>query len=70
MSASAALRPLTEALSRIGAVTLFFGQVLAAIPGSLARPRLIALQIYNCGARSLIIIMLCGLFVGMALGLQ
>ena len=27
-------------------------------------------QIYNCGARSLVIIMLCGLFVGMVLGLQ
>ena len=27
-------------------------------------------QVYNSGARSLIIIMLCGLFVGMALGLQ
>jgi phospholipid/cholesterol/gamma-HCH transport system permease protein len=27
-------------------------------------------QVYNAGARSLIIIMLCGLFVGMVLGLQ
>jgi phospholipid/cholesterol/gamma-HCH transport system permease protein len=27
-------------------------------------------QIYNAGARSLVIIMLCGLFVGMVLGLQ
>jgi phospholipid/cholesterol/gamma-HCH transport system permease protein len=37
---------------------------------ALARPRLIIHQIYNAGARSLIIIMLCGLFVGMVLGLQ
>jgi phospholipid/cholesterol/gamma-HCH transport system permease protein len=59
-----------DALRRIGAVALFFGRILAAVPASLARPRLIALQIYNCGARSIVIIMLCGLFVGMALGLQ
>ena len=37
---------------------------------ALARPRLIVAQIYNAGARSLVIIMLCGLFVGMVLGLQ
>ena len=55
---------------RIGAVTLFLGQVLAACVPALARPRLIVDQIYNCGARSLVIIMLCGLFVGMVLGLQ
>ena len=35
-----------------------------------ARPRLIVHQIYNAGARSLIIVMLSGLFVGMVLGLQ
>jgi phospholipid/cholesterol/gamma-HCH transport system permease protein len=37
---------------------------------ALSRPRLLIEQIYNAGARSLIIIMLCGLFVGMVLGLQ
>jgi phospholipid/cholesterol/gamma-HCH transport system permease protein len=36
----------------------------------LRRPGLIVRQVYNSGARSLIIIMLCGLFVGMVLGLQ
>jgi phospholipid/cholesterol/gamma-HCH transport system permease protein len=35
-----------------------------------AQPRAIVHQVYNAGARSLIIIMLCGLFVGMVLGLQ
>jgi len=40
-----------------------------AIP-SLSHPRLLVAQIYNTGARSLIIVMLCGLFVGMVLGLQ
>jgi phospholipid/cholesterol/gamma-HCH transport system permease protein len=37
---------------------------------ALGRPRLLVLQIYNAGARSLIIIMMAGLFVGMVLGLQ
>ena len=50
--------------------TLFFGRLLAQCGPALARPRLIVHQIYNAGARSLIIIMLSGLFVGMVLGLQ
>lgn len=58
------------ALSRVGAVALFFLQVLGACIPALRRPGLIVRQVYNCGARSLIIIMLCGLFVGMVLGLQ
>ena len=37
---------------------------------ALARPRLVVQQIYNAGARSLIIVMLSGFFVGMVLGLQ
>ena len=61
---------LTGALRRIGAVGVFFGAVLVQCVPALARPRLIVHQIYNAGARSLIIIMLCGLFVGMVLGLQ
>lgn len=61
---------ITETLSKLGKVTLFLGQVLRASAPALLRPRLIAQQVYNCGARSLVIIMLCGLFVGMVLGLQ
>jgi phospholipid/cholesterol/gamma-HCH transport system permease protein len=49
---------------------LFLLRVLAHCGPALARPRLIVHQIYNAGARSLIIVMLCGLFVGMVLGLQ
>jgi phospholipid/cholesterol/gamma-HCH transport system permease protein len=56
-------------LRSIGQVGLFFLALLGASAQSLARPRLIVHQIYNAGARSLIIIMLCALFVGMALGL-
>jgi phospholipid/cholesterol/gamma-HCH transport system permease protein len=55
---------------RFGSVTIFFVQLLIQCVPSLGRPRLLVLQIYNAGARSLIIIMLSGLFVGMVLGLQ
>jgi phospholipid/cholesterol/gamma-HCH transport system permease protein len=57
-------------LARIGRVTLFLGRVLGQAIPSLDHPRLLVQQIYNAGARSLIIVMLCGLFVGMVLGLQ
>ena len=59
-----------SALRRIGRVGLFFLRVLSHIPAAGAQSRAIVHQIYNAGARSLIIIMLCGLFVGMVLGLQ
>ncbi len=59
-----------SSLRRIGAVGVFFAQLLGHCGPALAKPGLIVQQIYNSGARSLIIIMLCGLFVGMVLGLQ
>jgi phospholipid/cholesterol/gamma-HCH transport system permease protein len=59
-----------EGVRRLGAVMIFLGQLLMQCLPSLARPRLLVYQIYNAGARSLIIIMLSGLFVGMVLGLQ
>ncbi len=68
MSASA--DTLLAPIRRVGAVAVFFGQLLAQAGPALARPRLVVHQVYNAGARSLIIIMLCGLFVGMVLGLQ
>jgi phospholipid/cholesterol/gamma-HCH transport system permease protein len=58
------------ALRRVGSIVVFLANVLWQVPAALLRPRLIVHQIYNAGARSLIIIMLCGLFVGMVLGLQ
>jgi ABC-type transporter Mla maintaining outer membrane lipid asymmetry permease subunit MlaE len=61
---------LLSALRKLGAVALFFLQLLGQCAPALARPRLVVQQIYNSGARSLIIIMLSGLFVGMVLGLQ
>jgi phospholipid/cholesterol/gamma-HCH transport system permease protein len=57
-------------LERLGALTRFAGRVAAASPAALLRPRLIVEQVYNTGALSLVIIMTCGLFVGMVLALQ
>src|SRR5580692_5235962 len=61
---------LLQGVQRMGATALFLVRLLAQCLPALARPRLIVNQIYNTGARSLIIIMLSGLFVGMVLGLQ
>ena len=41
-------------------MALFLGRLLVQCLPALARPRLIIAQVYNTGARSLIIIMLCG----------
>ena len=60
---------MTAALQHIGAVVLFLLRVLAVLPAALRRPGPVIRQIYNTGARSLIIIMLCGLVVGMIMGL-
>jgi phospholipid/cholesterol/gamma-HCH transport system permease protein len=59
-----------DAVRRVGDVTLFLLRTLLASVPALIRPGLIARQVYNTGARSLVIIMLSGLFVGMVLGLQ
>ena len=61
---------LLEGVRRLGSGAIFFIQLLVACVPACGRPRLLAHQIYNAGARSLIIIMLAGLFVGMVLGLQ
>jgi phospholipid/cholesterol/gamma-HCH transport system permease protein len=62
--------PLLGAISKAGSVALFLGRIAAQSIPAFGRPVLIVKQIYNAGARSLVIIMLCGLFVGMVLGLQ
>lgn len=59
-----------EGLRKTGVTGIFLGRLLLACIPALARPRLITAQIFNSGARSLIIIMLSGLFTGMVLGLQ
>ena len=61
---------LAEALAQIGACGLFLLQILAAVPHSLRYFRETVRQVYFIGAMSLVIIMTCGLFIGMVLGLQ
>lgn len=63
-------RALRQLLETLGAVTLFLGRLIAYTPATLLRFDLVVQQVYNAGALSLVIIMLCGLFVGMVLGLQ
>jgi phospholipid/cholesterol/gamma-HCH transport system permease protein len=69
MTAATFRWPLTG-LSRAGQVSLFLWRILGQCLPALRAPRHIVQQVYNAGARSLIIVMLCGLFVGMVLGLQ
>ena len=57
------------AVRRIGSISLFLVAILARIGPALGKPGLIVRQIYNAGARSLVIVMLSGMFVGMVLGL-
>jgi phospholipid/cholesterol/gamma-HCH transport system permease protein len=61
---------LSEGIAQIGACALFGLQVIAAIPRSLKHIVETIRQIWFVGAMSLTIIMTCGLFVGMVLGLQ
>jgi phospholipid/cholesterol/gamma-HCH transport system permease protein len=64
------LGSLVRFLERLGGLSRFTLSVLWQCPAALLRPRLVVEQIYNAGALSLVIIMTCGLFVGMVLGLQ
>ena len=57
-------------LERAGRLARFTLQLLLIAPAGLLRVRPIIEQVYNTGALSLVIIMTCGLFVGMVLGLQ
>jgi len=61
--------PIVEGIRKFGVTGIFLARLLAACVAALARPRLIIAQVFNAGARSLIIIMLSGLFTGMVLGL-
>jgi phospholipid/cholesterol/gamma-HCH transport system permease protein len=61
----------TEFVRTFGALQLFFIRLLANVPSIVAkRGGLVIKQVYNAGALSLVIIMVCGLFVGGVLGLQ
>ena len=69
MSSGARSGSIFEGLRKTGVTGIFFARLLVACGAALARPRLIIAQIFNAGGRSLIIIMLSGLFTGMVLGL-
>jgi phospholipid/cholesterol/gamma-HCH transport system permease protein len=56
-------------LAHIGRIAIFFAEMVVQCGRVLARPNLVIYQIYNAGGRSLVIIMLSGLFTGMVLAL-
>ncbi|HUR42210.1 MAG TPA: lipid asymmetry maintenance ABC transporter permease subunit MlaE [Verrucomicrobiae bacterium] len=60
----------TDFLRGAGRANIFLGSVLAAVPQALARPRLVAQQVYAVGVLSLVIIVVSGTFIGMVLALQ
>ena len=55
---------------RLGEAGLLLIDIIRAIPAVLSRPRLLLEQLYAIGVKTLSIIMVSGLFVGMVLGLQ
>lgn len=57
-------------IERMGRASLLLMLTLRGIPPILARPLLVVQQMHAVGVRSLLIIMVSGLFVGMVLGLQ
>jgi len=59
-----------RSLEQIGSCGLFLLRLLSAVPRSMRHYRETIRQLWFVGAMSLIIIMVCGLFVGMVLGLQ
>lgn len=62
---------LTDFVRTFGKLVLFTGRLALNTPGIFARRGgLVIKQIYNAGTLSLVIIMVCGLFVGGVLGLQ
>jgi phospholipid/cholesterol/gamma-HCH transport system permease protein len=59
-----------EAMERLGRGHLLFIQILAGVTSLLPRPRLLLTQLHSIGVRTLTIIVVSGLFVGMVLSLQ
>ncbi|TDR41724.1 phospholipid/cholesterol/gamma-HCH transport system permease protein [Tahibacter aquaticus] len=59
-----------DSLAQVGALGLFLLSVLAAVPRSLRYFAETVRQVFFVGAMSLVIIMTCGLFIGLVLGLQ
>jgi phospholipid/cholesterol/gamma-HCH transport system permease protein len=70
MTSEARSGPMLRGVQHVGATAIFAVELIAQCGPALARPGLIVRQIYNAGARSLVIIMLSGVVTGMVLGLQ
>ncbi len=64
------LSMIEDFLSAAGRAVLFLASILAAMPATFLRPRLIVQQVYSVGVLSLVIIVVSGSFVGMVLALQ
>ncbi len=60
----------TGVFEQAGRIARFGFHLVRITPAGLVNVRSIVEQVYNTGALSLVIIMTCGLFVGMVLGLQ
>jgi len=59
-----------EFINHLGKLAVFAGQVVRALITPPARPRVFVQELFNLGVLSLVIICVCGLAVGMVLGLQ
>ena len=64
------MQKFTTPVAEAGRCLLFLMRMLAGIRFSGSQVRAVLQQIYLVGARSLVIIMICGFFVGMVLALQ
>jgi phospholipid/cholesterol/gamma-HCH transport system permease protein len=64
------LNKITEPITQAGQCLIFLFRMLAGIRFSLSQVLTVLQQTYLIGARSLVIIMICGFFVGMVLSLQ
>ncbi|VAW79401.1 Phospholipid ABC transporter permease protein MlaE [hydrothermal vent metagenome] len=59
-----------QLFEKLGRGCLFFWKVMAGMPYVLVRPGLLVAQLLSVGVRSLLLIAISGLFVGMVLALQ
>lgn len=62
-------KSLFQTITDLGHSGIFLLQSLCAIPSALLHPRLLIAQLYSVGNRSLIIVAVAGMFVGMVLAL-
>lgn len=55
---------------QLGSIGLFFYRIFVSLSTPISRPKLLIVQLYAVGVKTLLIILIAGLFVGMVLGLQ